>query len=556
MRFLSTFSTIKSFRIAVLTTGLAMCLVRGLLAADNVAELSELPNEIIVDILHRMDYSNDYLVSLYRQGGKLKSVSKMMMMDRMRKWGHTEPEKGLESSQQILDSYAEYFIALHEVWTSGKPVLVTFKSNLRPSSVDILGFDPFDVGRMVTREELSDQSEKIRLWDFAKGVTRSIYQLDLVPSRFQKVFFLSWDPKKLVLQLGRKIIELDISETLIKEKLIANSFRAIDGFIDQKYRRFVGRDISQGIKVFDLANDKEPITLSHDRAFKLLQEKVDERASFASGHYLSISKDSIKRWDRSSLELISEMPIANPMHDSHQVSIYYQETKPEQLTLIGSTGLIQNIDVVANEILATGVLPYACQHRRHMVSVAIGRQYIGISCGLNDLYLLDRDELNQKGVIRSPDAIAGKLYNLPGSKERYISWSLGETSMKLFDAKEKSYLGKLGGQCTGNFFERVCRHLGAIDSKPYQIRHIAISPWDQDKVITSNGSNIGVWDLDAKRVELSEHPHATLHSGQKMHLNPYSPNSVLLLNADGSFVAFDYWEAAKNLVSNRQNGNR
>ena len=165
------------------------------------------------------------------------------------------------------------------------------------------------------------------------------------------------------------------------------------------------------------------------------------------------------------------------------------------------------------------------------------------------MYLLNRDSLAKEGVIRASDLITGKLYNLPGTSERFISWDPYKTSVDLFDAKEKSYLGKLGGYCVGSFFERICRYIGVLESESYQIKHIDLNPWDQDKIITSNGSNLAIWNLNTKQVDVTTHPYIELNPGQTMQLNPYNPNYVILLNSDGSIAVFDFWHAAKDRLS-------
>jgi hypothetical protein len=335
----------------------------------------------------------------------------------------------------------------------------------------------------------------------------------------------------------------------VEAKVLSSNFRALEAFVDQKYRRFVGRDLSSSIFVFDLDGEKPPIVLEHERSMRLFQEKVNERAGAETGHYVSVSKEKIKRWDRKSLDLISEMTLDRAVQNSPVVSVVYREDDPELLTLIGSTGWIQNIDFVENEVTATGIVPEFCQTRSHRVTVAIGEKVIGISCRLYEMYLLNRNSLAKQGVIRASDLISGKLYNLPGTSERFISWDPYQTSLDLFDAKEKSYLGKLGGYCTGSFFEKICRYIGVLESEPYQIKHMDLNPWDQDKIITSNGSNLAIWNLNTKQVDVTTHPFITLNPGQTMQLNPHNPNYVMLFNSDGTIGVFDFWLAAKDHLS-------
>lgn len=542
------------FRSLLVILAFYLAIISELSAAENTdagatENLPELPNEIIVDILDRIDYSNSYLVSLYKQGGKLKSVAKMMMMDRMKGWGLKEPERGLESSQQILDSYAKNFLALHKVWEEGSPTIVTLKTNRSTQSLNFLGFDPFVNGRMLVREVYNDQSAKLKLWDINAGVSRYIYDLEDVPSLYNKVFFLSWDRNRVIVQVGRELLDLDFSGYNVEAKVLSSNFRAIEAFVDQEYHRFLSRGLSSSISVFDLDHKKPPVFLEHDRTVRLFQEKVNERAGGETGHYVSVSKEKIKRWDRKSLRLIGEMTLDRAVQNSPVVSVAYREKDPDLLTLITSNGWIQNIDFVENEVTATGTVPEFCQTRSHRVTVAIGEKVVGISCRLYEMYLLNRDSLTKEGVIRASDLITGKLYNLPGTSERFISWDPYQTSVDLFDAKEKSYLGKLGGYCAGSFFERICRYIGVLESEPYQIKHMDLNPWDQDKIITSNGSNLAIWNLNTKQVDVTTHPYIELKPGQTMQLNPYNPNYVMLLNSDGSIAVFDFWHAAKARLS-------
>ena len=499
----------------------------------------ELPDDVIVDILQRVEYSNEEVVKLYQQGGQLKTVAQMMMLDRLRTWGKVSLDDSDMPSQKILSDASEQFLALNQVWKDAKPFMYTLKPSSPADHAYLLGFDPFVNGRAVIAEKFSSGLTKLRLWDFNKGISRVIFRT-LKPSiSFPKIFFLRWNPNQFIVQDENQIFEINASDKVVKQKSLHSGLRSLEILIDQKLRRLILRDLSSQIQVIDLMGVKANQALLHDRVLKIFNLYGE------NDPYISLSNKSLKLWDRVTLQPMRT--ITSDINEQLYKRIAFRSpSNPAQIiTLFRFGGVIQNIDVNNGNVVAEGFIPIACRSSEDSLSVAPDRDFLALVCGNRTFYVIDPTTLVLKGKITAPELLEGNLSKLPGNQDTFIYWDKSKEEINLFNAKRNAFLGQLGGTCSGNWLERICRRIGVLESESYAIKYLAFNPWQHDKILSSNGQNLVFWNLNNSQVNSISHPLASFHTGQYLHVNQGDPNRVILLNKDGSISVWDFWAAAK-----------
>lgn len=506
-------------------------------------KFSDLPGEIIFEILRYVEYSNSDLVTLAKDTSDLRKAAQYLMAERLQRWTAQDTKFQLKIPRQ---KHWLYYEAMDSMWRKGTPERRSYHlEDANSHSSEIIAYDTVSGKHRVITLEKSAQEARLRLWNIVSGERQVLKRWPVNLTGKPTAHFLKWDTSKVLIKARRQLDLIDLSDST-KNISLSTNLGILQAIVDQRQGRVIYRDWGNRLYARDLRKTSEaPMSLHQSGVLRLFDIDANNSDSFYTQ-----SDTSFEIWNKQGLRKINTLRLKNPV----RFQGFVHPQIPDRLFVLSEDSRLALLDTNNSKILSETTISEECKLTRKFFTFSQQANQVILVCSGVKISIYDSTTLRELASINT--AFQNDIITtLPGKSNWLINWSPGKSQIRVIDSRYSRVIAHLGRTCHTNYLSLMCQDLGVFKAQDYTVSQLIVNPWQEDRFLTSNGKNLILWDLEQQKAVPVANDFQTAESG---HIYQYKSNPfyVLHLQSDGNLTVFDFWnnakrEAEENYFSNQ-----
>lgn len=444
--------------------------------------------------------------------------------------------------QRIHRHYVKHFKALEKAWQNGAAD-ISYHLVARGFQTKIIDFDPNNHDRILVEVRQINRVE-LYLIDTTQGQSHLIAATLQDPNLEAK--FIPFMKNKILLNDMDGLSVVDISSPVnpIWEMITPRLFRKIIIVPGTNAVALISPDNFGWGLVFD----EGAYTLKNMMQFANPGASIEQMITSSDypGIVFTVTKEKIFIWKPDDNNYLKTIDISSVVSWK---SAYLHQKKEDTITVLSANGIVTNYKVSTGERMAERDLGIECGRLTAGASLRSDGKRFLVSCKDYTLAIVDAKTLKLKGRVATPGASHHLLPLGAGSKYAITREDRGRL-IALVDTEKTKFEGYITRNCGAKLTLKVFACLRPNPVLPVNILSAVVNPWDKQRLLTTNGSELTIWDTEFKQVHNLSVFDPEFREMAEIYINPHNPNKVYALQFNGWLAVVDFWKGAKKLVSN------
>lgn len=532
--------------------GLALSAI-SLFAADEDSSSSYLDGFVLTQILQRVELSNTDLIELSRQSQAMKNSSEDLMVSRLKTWLSDEEKRHIETEALSLypsvelselkthRHYVKYFRALEKAWQSDAAV-PSYQAIARGRYTKIVDFDPFDQNRLLI---LVSRQASQELYLVDTSTKESFLISSAAPAATNTARFLPNEANQILVVHDRGLSVMDISTPATPRSEIITSER-FSQLVIPPGSNAAGL-LSLRLKWWSVEKNEDGQWELEETNFPSMEHPVEHLLTSVDhpGVIFIATNNTLNIWKPDNADVLKTIDIGP--HSGWKSIFLHAKDKDTVTVLSSGNGIVSNLKLSTGEKLAEQDLGKACGRLKSSAALSANGERFMVSCIGDYVAVVDAKTLRKKGEIETQGA---KWYlKALGVRSPYaITWDPLGRRVALIDTQKPKFAGYITRTCAAKLSLKVFSCLRPNPVQPVELQDVAINPWDNQRILTTNGIELTIWDTKFKvprTISVFEHH---LDSPTDIVIHPRNPNKVYLLKVGHWLAVIDFMKGAKKLV--------
>jgi hypothetical protein len=364
------------------------------------------------------------------------------------------------------------------------------------------------------------------------------------PAAINTAHFVPNEPNKVLVLHNRGLSVMDVSDPASPTSEIISN---------ERFNRVVippGSNaaalLSLGLQWWSVKKDQDGDWELVGTNFPSMQKPVEHLLTSVDypGVVFIVTKDTINIWNP---EIVNDLKTIDISSNAGWKSIFLHEKKRDTVTVLSSSGVVSNYTLSTGKKTAERSLGPDCGRLRESAALSANGERFVVSCWGEHASIVDAHSLKPKGNIKISGAIT-YLKALGGRSPYAVSWDNLARKIALIDTQKPEFAGYITRNCGAKLTLKVFSCLRPNPVLPVELQDVAINPWDSHRILTTNGTELTIWDTQFKIPRTIHVFDAHLDSATDIVLHPHNPNKVFLLKSGRWLAVIDFMKGAKKLV--------